>query len=81
MFLERCAGIKDLRIHNLRRSLGSWQAATGASLTVIGKTLAHKNVNTTAIYAQLNLDPVRESMDKAAKVMLKAVGYGDSRDL
>lgn len=48
------ANIQNLRLHDLRRSLGSWQAATGASLTVIGKTLAHKNVNTTAIYARLN---------------------------
>lgn len=74
--LER-AGIQDLRLHDLRRSLGSWQAVTGASLAVIGKTLAHKNVSTTAIYARLNLDPVRASMDTATKAMLEAVGYGD----
>jgi integrase len=66
------AGIKDLRIHDLRRSLGSWQAATGANLSVIGKTLAHKNVSTTAIYARLNIDPVRESMNKATQAMLDA---------
>jgi len=71
--LER-AGIENLRLRDLRRSLGSWQAVTGASLSVIGKTLAHKNVNTTAIYARLNLDPVRESMDKATQAMLDAVG-------
>lgn len=70
--LER-AEIKDLRLHDLRRSLGSWQAVTGASLPVIGKTLAHKHVNTTAIYARLNLDPVRESMDKATKAMLESM--------
>ena len=70
--LER-AGIENLRLHDLRRSLGSWQAATGASLTVIGKTLAHKNVSTTAIYARLGLEPVRASMDKATQAMLKTV--------
>lgn len=67
------AEIKDLRMHDLRRSLGSWQAVTGASLSVIGKTLAHKHINTTAIYARLNLDPVRESMNKATQAMLDAV--------
>ncbi len=66
------ANIKDLRLHDLRRSLGSWQAATGANLSVIGKTLGHKNTSTTAVYARLNLDPVRESMNKAAKAMLDA---------
>ena len=69
--LER-ANIKDLRLHDLRRSLGSWQASTGASLSVIGKTLGHKNVNTTAIYARLNLDPVRESVELATDAMMKA---------
>ena len=40
----------------------------------VGKTLAHKNVSTTAIYARLNLDPVRESMKKATDAMLQAGG-------
>jgi len=55
------AGINDLRIHDLRRTLGSWQAKTGASLVIIGKSLNHKNQSTTAIYARLDLDPVRKS--------------------
>ena len=66
------AGIKNLRIHDLRRSLGSWQAATGANLSIIGKTLNHQNVSTTAIYARLNIDPVRASMEKATSAMLDA---------
>ena len=70
--IKERAGIKDLRLHDLRRSLGSWQATTGASLSIIGKTLAHKNVNTTAIYARLNTDPVRESMEKATSAMMSA---------
>lgn len=69
--LER-AGIKDLRIHDIRRTLGSWQAQTGASLAIIGKTLAHRNVNTTAIYARLNIDPVRDAMNKATQAIWDA---------
>lgn len=71
--LER-AGIDDLRIHDLRRSLGSWQASTGASLVIIGKTLAHRNVGTTSIYARLNIDPVRDAMNKATQAIWDA-GY------
>jgi integrase len=74
--IKERAGIKDLRLHDLRRSLGSWQATTGASLPIIGKTLAHKNVNTTAIYARLNNDPVRESMEKATSAMMNAGKQG-----
>jgi integrase len=69
--LER-AGIKDLRIHDLRRTLGSWQAITGSSLPIIGKSLNHKNASTTQIYARLNLDPVRESVQKATVAMIQA---------
>jgi len=78
--IKERAGIKDLRLHDLRRSLGSWQASTGASLPIIGKTLAHKNVSTTTIYARLNNDPVRESMEKATNAMMKA-GNKKAEDL
>lgn len=64
------AGIENLRLHDLRRTFGSWQASTGANLSVIGKSLNHKNVSTTAIYARLDTDPVRKSMEIATKAML-----------
>jgi integrase len=66
------AGIKDLRIHDLRRTLGSWQAATGASLPIIGKSLGHKSLGATQVYARLNLDPVRLSVEKATDAMMLA---------
>jgi len=74
--LER-AGIADLRMHDLRRSLGSWMAAKGASLTVIGKGLGHKNTSTTAIYSRLNIDPVREAMEEATSSMFETVSRRD----
>jgi integrase len=70
--LLKRAKISDLRIHDLRRTLGSWQAAGGSSLTIIGKSLGHKNPNTTAIYARLQLDPVRQSVAAAASAILAA---------
>ncbi len=66
------AGLENLRLHDLRRTLGSWQAATGASLPVIGKTLGHKQQATTQIYARLNLDPVRQSVNTAVAAMMAA---------
>ncbi|KQI70459.1 recombinase XerD [Loktanella sp. 5RATIMAR09] len=63
------AGIADLRIHDLRRTLGSWQAATGANSYIIGKSLGHRSQQSTAVYARLNLDPVRESVNKATDAM------------
>lgn len=75
------ADIKDLRLHDLRRSLGSWQAATGANLSVIGKSLGHKNISTTAIYARLNLDPVREAMETATNAIMAAGGQTVAGDI
>ena len=62
----------DLRIHDLRRTLGSWQAKTGASLAIIGKSLNHKSQQATAIYARLDLDPIRNSVETATQAMLEA---------
>ena len=67
--LLKKAGLADLRIHDLRRTLGSYQAATGANSYIIGKSLGHKTQAATAIYARLNLDPVRESVNKATSAM------------
>jgi integrase len=68
--LER-AGIQNLRIHDIRRTLGSWQAMTGASLPIIGKSLGHKSSASTNIYARLQTDPVRDSIQTAVDKMLE----------
>lgn len=68
--LLKKAVIENLRLHDLRRTLGSWQAKTGASLTIIGKSLGHKSQHSTAVYARLDLDPVRKSVEKATEAML-----------
>ena len=65
------AGIENLRIHDIRRTLGSYQAITGASLHIIGKSLGHKSSISTQIYARLTNDPVRASMETATKKMLE----------
>ncbi len=72
--LIKAAGIENLRIHDLRRTLGSWQARTGASLPIIGKSLNHKTHQATAIYARLDLDPVRQSVNTATAAMMVAAG-------
>jgi len=77
--VRELAGIGDVRLHDLRRTLGSWQAAGGSSLAIIGKSLGHSNPSSTAIYARLNLDPVRESVEKATAAMLDAASDGFSR--
>jgi len=68
--IELPKALIDIRIHDIRRTFGSYQALTGASLPVIGKSLGHKSMKSTQIYARLNLDPVRASIEKATEAML-----------
>ncbi|MEO5377912.1 MAG: hypothetical protein H7832_09060 [Magnetococcus sp. DMHC-6] len=62
---------KDQRNTKSSRTMGSWQAITGASLPIIGKSLGHHSQQATAIYARLDLDPVRAAMEKATEAMMK----------
>ena len=64
----------NITFRDLRRTMGSWQARTGASMIVIGKSLGHKSQPATAVYARLDLDPVRQSMEAATSAMLQAAG-------
>lgn len=68
------AGIKNLRLHDLRRTLASWQIKTGTTLAIVGKTLNHKSPQATAVYARLDLDPVRKSVETATSALLEAAG-------
>lgn len=54
------AGLDDVRIHDLRHTFASVAAASGASLPVIGKLLGHARPETTARYAHLAEDPIKQ---------------------
>ena len=60
-----------LRIHDLRHSYASILASSGFSLPIIGALLGHTQVQTTARYAHLLDDPLREAVNKAAKSINK----------
>ena len=68
--IRKRAQLEDVRIHDLRRTLGSWLAASGANLVLIGKVLNHSHISTTAIYSKLDVDPVREALESNAQKML-----------
>ena len=77
--LLKRAQITDLTLHDLRRTFGSYQAAAGASPLLIQKALGHKSLAATAVYARLNLDPVRESVNAGIATMLRFDGKQESR--
>jgi len=45
--LCEAVGVENLHVHDLRRSVGSWLAAGGASMPIIGKALGHLDAKST----------------------------------
>ena len=68
------AGLKDVRIHDLRHTFASTAVAAGQGLPMIGKLLGHTQVQTTARYAHLAADPVRTAADAVANTLSHALG-------
>ena len=71
--LLKRAGIEDFRIHDLRRTFGSYQAITGASLHIIGKSLGDKTSAATNVYSRLTIAAIRDSIQRGADKMLEFV--------
>ena len=68
------ANIADVRVQDLRRTFGAWLAASGESLSLIGQVLNHRSPATTAGFASLKLDPIRESLERNARRMILGAG-------
>lgn len=68
------AGLKDCRIHDLRHTFASTAVASGQGLPMIGKLLGHTQVQTTARYAHLAAEPVRNAADSIATSLRDALG-------
>jgi integrase len=75
------AKISDLRLHDLRRTLGSYMAIGNQSLQIIGKALGHKSTQATQIYARLTHDPVRKALEQAHADMLAAAGLASDNNV
>ena len=64
--VRKRARLDGVRLHDLRHTYASRALALGESLPMIGDLLGHRMVNTTARYAHLARDSVRESSAKIA---------------
>ena len=79
--LELPPAIDDVRLHDLRRTLGSWLAQSGNSLHLIGKVLNHSDIKTTAIYARFGEDSVRAALEQHGAKIMGAAGITPSADV
>jgi len=73
--VRKAAKLPELRLHDLRRSFGSWLAASGYSAKQIGAALNHRSDVTAAVYMQLgsNVTVKRALVDAHAKLVRDAI--------
>lgn len=57
------APLDGVRIHDLRRTAGSWATQGGAPLPAVGKLLGHRSHNSTAVYARADITGARAAAE------------------
>jgi integrase len=67
------AGLKDVRIHDLRHTFASAAVGSGQGLPMIGKLLGHTQVQTTARYAHLADEPIKIAADQVSSTLAAAL--------
>lgn len=78
--LER-AGIENLRLHDLRRTLGSSMAAAGVNTITTARTMGHKTLSMALRYQQLGTDPRRAAIEAGAGTILANAGARETADV
>ncbi len=70
--VQEIAGIEETRLHDLRHSFASLAVSNGYSLPLIGALLGHTQAQTTARYAHLFSDPLKEATETLAAAFHKS---------
>ena len=66
---RKAAKLDSVRLHDLRHAYASILASAGLSLPVIGALLGHATPVTTARYAHLLDDPLRQATERASAII------------
>lgn len=64
--VRRATGLEDVRLHDLRHTFASILVSGGQSLPMIGSMLGHTQAQTTARYAHLMDEPLRDAAEVVA---------------
>jgi integrase len=76
--LRAASGILDIVPHDLRRTMASYMAMTGASVPIIAQMLGHKLPGVTSIYARLSVEPVRAAAQEATDYIMEVAGIDNA---
>jgi integrase len=64
--IRKAAKIEDVRVHDLRRTVGTWATADGHSLQSVGRLLGHRSLSSTLVYARANTELARQAAEAVA---------------
>lgn len=60
--IKKRACIDNLRMHDLRRTVASYECMGGVNLSVVSKTLNHKTLSATQVYARVDTSAVAQAL-------------------
>jgi integrase len=72
--ITRAAGIKGVRLHDLRHTFASVGAGASLGLPIVGKLLGHTQASTTQRYAHLAADPMHSAANLIGDIISTAMG-------
>jgi integrase len=78
--VRAAAKLEDVRLHDLRRTVGSWLAQSGKSLHLVGRVLNHSDPAVTQVYAHLDDGTLRDALEGLGKQVTGAA-TGDGADV
>ncbi len=78
VFIKACAaaGIADARLHDLRRSVATYAAASGLPVTLLRDLLGHRTLNMAARYARRADSALQRAQDESAARMAAMMAVG-----
>jgi integrase len=73
------AQIPHIRVHDIRRTNGSYAAMAGVSLKTIQEQLGHKSIQSTMVYSHLHDESVRDGREAGQAKMLSMMKAAKKR--
>lgn len=67
-------GFQHVRLHDLRRTAGSWLSSAGVELNTIREGLRHSDISTTLTYARLSEDAAAPAFEEHGRRLREAAG-------
>ena len=74
------AGLKGLRLHDIRRTVGSWMTQAGTDLNAVREALRHRNISTTLTYARLRDEQARDALELHSERLEGVIEFARQKD-